>query len=77
MYPTHTKIYVNSLPTNAPCHLQTAWTQIRIDKTSGLICIQTVSHSENVPERFFEKVNFYKSQQTKKVHEKISQHAKC
>ena len=44
--------------------LQTVWTQIRPDKTSGLIWIQTVWHSDGISERFFEKVNLKK----KKIH---------
>ena len=33
--------------------LQTVWTQIRPDKMSGLIWIQTVRHSDDNPERVF------------------------
>ena len=32
---------------------QTVWTQIRPDKRSGLIWIQTVGHSDGIPERIF------------------------
>ena len=38
------------------CPLQTVWTQIRTDRMPVLIWIQTVWHSDNVPERLnFEK----------------------
>ena len=33
---------------------------------SGLIWIQTISHSDGIPERIFEKVDFEKNQQTTK-----------
>ena len=32
------------------------WTQIRPDKMSGLIWVQTVQHSDDIPERFLIKV---------------------
>ena len=53
--------------------LQTVWTQIRPDKTSGLIWIQTVSHPDGILKEFFEKVDFGKkiSAEDKKNHEKL------
>ena len=35
--------------------MQTVWTQIRSDKTLGLIWVQTVWHSDDIPERIFQK----------------------
>ena len=71
MYPTHRKIHVKSLPSCARRRLQTVWTQIRIDKTSGLIWIQTVLHSKTVHERiFFESNILIKVSRRPKNHEK-------
>ena len=46
--------------------LQTVWTQIRPNKTSGLIWIQTVCHSDGIPERkkSLKKIQTTKSMQT-------------
>ena len=41
--------------------LQTVWTQIRTVKMSVLIWIQTVWHSDSVPERIFWKSQFWKN----------------
>ena len=40
--------------------LQTICIQIRPDETSGFIWIQTACHTDDIPEFFFEKVNFEK-----------------
>ena len=42
-------------------------TQIRPDKTSGLIWIQTVCHSDDIPDFFFENIDFDNNQQTAKM----------
>ena len=65
---TQGKLY--SLPSSAVCWkcFQTVWTQIRPDKMSGLIWIQTVWQSDGIPERFFLNINFDKSRQTTKKH---------
>ena len=39
--------------------LQTVWIQIRPDKTSALIWIQAVWHSDGIPERFFWNKNWF------------------
>ena len=56
------KEHINSLPTSVVCWLplQTVWTQIRPDKMSGLIWMQTVWHSDGIPERIFRKMCFWK-----------------
>ena len=53
---------INSWPTSVVCWypLQTVWTQIRPDKMSDLIWIQTVEHSADISERIFLKVDFEK-----------------
>ena len=44
--------------------MQTVWTQIRPDKMSGLIWIQTVLHSKGIPERIYRKIfDFEKNRQ--------------
>ena len=48
--------FLNHLPTSAVCcwySLQTVWKQIRLDKKSGLIWIQTAWHYDCIPERIF------------------------
>ena len=60
--------------------LQTVWNQIRPDKMSGLIWIQTVWHFDGIPERFFLKKLIVKKkkknpQTIKKKTCKITQHA--
>ena len=71
---------VNSLPTSVVCWSpqQTVWTQIRPDILSGLIWIQTVWHSDGVPERIFRRSWFWKksSDDKKKNTCKITQYAK-
>ena len=57
----------NSLPASVICWyiLQTVWTQIRPNETSGPIWIQTIWHSGDIPERnFVQKLILKKSQQT-------------
>ena len=46
-------VVINSLLTSVVCwlSLQTIWTQL--DKTSGMIWIQTACHSTDIPERSF------------------------
>ena len=51
--------------------LQTDWTKIRPDKMSGLIWIQSVWHSDGIPERIFRKVYFENNRQRTKKHEKF------
>ena len=52
--------------------LQTVWTQIRPDILSGLIWIQTVWHSECVPEGIFLKnLTLKKVNRRQKCHEKL------
>ena len=46
--------------------LQTVWSQIRPDTMSGLICLQTVWHSDCIPARIFQKIDFNKCQQRTK-----------
>ena len=48
-------VVINSLLTSVVCWLplQTIWTQLRPDKTSGMIWIQTAWHSTDIPERTF------------------------
>ena len=55
-------ITFNSLSTIVVCWwlLQTVWTQIRPDNMSGLIRIQTVWHSDGIPEIIFRKSWFWK-----------------
>ena len=50
------KLFAN----NCRLPLQKVWNQIRPDKTSGLIWIQTVWHSGGIPERSFRKKWFWK-----------------
>ena len=63
----------DSLPTGVVFWwpLQTVWTQIRPDKTSGLIWIKTVWHADGIPEQIFEEVDFDKNQQAPKKHAKL------
>ena len=44
-------------------------------KILGPIWIQTVQHSDGIPERIFRNDDFEKNQQTTKKHEKNTQHA--
>ena len=37
--------------------LQAVWTLIRLDIKSGLVLVQTVCHSDGIPEKLFENVN--------------------
>ena len=52
--------------------LQTDWTQIWPDKTSGLIWIWTALHSGDIPERFIRRSWFWKKSADDKKHEKFS-----
>ena len=52
--------------------LQTDWTQIRPDK----IWIQSVWHSDGIPQRILKKIDFEKKQMTKK-HEKLHRRLVC
>ena len=65
----------SNLPSSDFCrlliNLQTVWTQIRTDRMSVLICIQT----DCVPEIIFLKVNFLKVKQTTTKARNITQHA--
>ena len=54
---------------------QTDWTQIRPNKMLGLIWIQSVWHSDCIPERFFRKSRFWKKSADNKKAWKISQGA--
>ena len=68
----------NSLPPSVVCWylLQTVWNQIRPDKTSGLIWIQTVWHSDGIPERIFRKCWFWNKSADDKRTWTISEGAK-
>ena len=57
------KHYFNSLPSSGVSWypLQTVWTQVRPDKMSGLIWIQTVWHFDGNLERIFWKSWFWKN----------------
>ena len=67
--------FPKAMPTLTLCSLvsplQTFLTQIRPDKMSGLIWIQTVWHSDCIPERTFLKSLFWKNQQMTKKHAKF------
>ena len=51
--------------------MQTVWTQIRPNKMSGLIWIQTVWHPDGIPERVFQKNDFENKSADDKIHEKL------
>ena len=73
------KLSFNSLPTSFiyGWPLQTVWTQIRPDKMSGLIRIQTVWHSDdqyswrNFRKSWFWKKSVKKNSRRQKKHEKL------
>ena len=58
--------------------LQTVWTQIRPDKMSGLIWVQTVCHSDGIPETILRKSSFLKkNHKTTKKHVKLPSIHEC
>ena len=56
-------------------YLQIVWTQFSTNRTSVLIWIQTIWHSDSVPVRLFEKVNFDKK--SADVNKSLKKYSAC